>query len=151
MPNDSAITTAMQGLFDAADALVDEAKLARDIRTSNAEKLGVLLEKVGHLDDAVTSARVESAGAIAAAQASVSELRDSAAMYRRMIYVGSSVLVAMTVTLLYAVLTLRGLDADAALAAGTTAAGKLIPGNSTITVPADTTITTTPPEVDDGK
>lgn len=145
----------LDALADAAEALVDEGALARDVRTANAGNLAAIAGAVRHLDDAVTAARVESAGAISAAQASVNELRENASILRRMIYVGSGVLVAMTVTLLYAVLTLRGVDADAALAAGSRAAAQLMPGSTTTTIitpPASTTITTTPPaEVHDGQ
>lgn len=150
--------TALHALAEAADALVDEARSARDARVAfaqenrdahaaSASRVGELAGKVDMLAGGITSARVESAGAIAAAAAMATAATDNATALRRMLYavtgIGSGVLIALTFALLYAVLTLRGIDAEAAIGAGSKAARDLVP-SSTVTTATSSTITTTP-------
>jgi hypothetical protein len=116
---------------EALEAVVDEAAAAgrdraafaqenRDAHTSTSAAVARAEAAIATLSAQLTQARVENAGAIAAAQAGMAATERANTTLVRLVYVGGAVLVALTASLLYATLTLRGVDADAAMQAGRT-------------------------------
>lgn len=113
---------------DALEAIVSEIDNARtdraefgqesrDAHASTAAAVARCEAAVAALNVQVVNARVESAGAVAAAQASVEALRAANALLRNLLYGAAVALFSLLVVLLYATLTLRGVNATEALRA----------------------------------
>ena len=103
------------------DAGEERARFGQESRDAHATTAAAVARCEGKIDtlaQQLTQARVEQAGAVAAAQAGVAGLERANTTLVRLLYGGALVLVGLTASLLYATLTLRGVDADAAMSAG---------------------------------
>lgn len=103
------------------DAGAERARFGQESRDAHAATAAAVARCEGKIDTLsaeLTQARVEHAGAIAAAQAGTSAAERANTTLVRLLYAGGVVLVGLTASLLYATLTLRGVDADAAMSAG---------------------------------
>lgn len=96
------------------EARQDSKEAHRDTREAVARLDGRLATQ----ESALTASRLEVATAMAGSAAAVEVLKEQNAMLRNLIYTGAAVLVALTGSLLWATLFLRGIDADAAIRAG---------------------------------
>lgn len=103
---------------DARTARVEFAQESRDAHAATSSAVARAEAAVTALGVQLTQARVENAAAIAAAQAGQAATERANTTLVRLVYVGGGVLVALTASLLYATLTLRGVDAEAAMSAG---------------------------------
>lgn len=91
---------------------------SRDAHAATAAAVARCEGKIETLAAQLTQARIESAGAIAGAQAGVKALQDANTVLVRLIYAGAAALLGLTAVLLWGALAVRGIDADAAFAAG---------------------------------
>ncbi len=111
----SASLTAL--VADGDEASKDRAAFAQEARDAHAgtrEAVGRIAGQVEALGLALTATRLEIAASIAATKTSMEVI----GLLRNLLVAGAAVLVAVTGALLYATLTLRGVDADAAMHAG---------------------------------
>jgi len=114
--------TALEAVVeDAGAAREDRARFGQENRDAHTAAAGGVARVDGKLDAlslALTASRIELATATAAFTASRESSAQTIALLRNLIYAGATVLVMVTGALLYATLTLRGIDAAAAMQAG---------------------------------
>lgn len=126
---DPAEATILRELLTALEAVVEDAGSARedrarfgqenrDAHAGSASNVARVDGKIDALSLAITAARIESAGVTSAFTSAIRANEQTMTLLRNLIYAGATVLVAVTGALLYATLTLRGIDADAAMRAG---------------------------------
>lgn len=109
------------------------AQEARDAHLSTREAVGRIAGQVDALGLALTATRLELAASIAETKAALAIV----GLLRNLIYAGAVVLVGLTATLMYATLTLRGVDAEAAMRAGRQFAAPATPDRGTTSEGAD--------------
>lgn len=102
---------------DAAGAAADRVRFATEAAAAHRDTRDAVARLDGRLTEVstgVTSARVETATAVGAAQAAVAALQEEVRFTRRLVYVivsvGVVLLVGVVAALMIAVLTLKGLD-----------------------------------------
>lgn len=103
---------------DAAEERTRFGQESRDAHAMTAAAVARCEATIDTLTQQLTQARVESAGAIAAAEAGVKAVQDANTVLVRLIYAGAAALLGLTAVLLWGALAVRGIDADAAFAAG---------------------------------
>jgi len=109
------------------------AQEARDAHSGTREAVGRIAGQVDALSLALTATRLELAASIAETKAALAIV----GLLRNLIYVGATVLVGLTASLLWATLFLRGVDADAALNAGRKFAAPSTPDRGTTSAGVD--------------
>ncbi len=129
MADDPQTAAVLGRLADAIESIIEDATISRedrarfgqesrDAHTATAGGVARVDGKLDALGLALTASRIELASATAAFTASREGTAQTIGLLRNLIYAGATVLVMVTGALLYATLTLRGIDAAAAMQAG---------------------------------